>query len=109
MKTFEESGIRLEFPDTAQVRKFDDPQTHGHVRRHTMKAVDFIVERPDEFLFIEVKNIPEFDGRGLGQKFRDSFLYEWADGRADKPIIYKAWRAWPAQQSSCGWSRAVGG
>ena len=89
MSVFTEGGIRIEFPDDLSVRKFDNPETHG---RSHMRAVDFIVDLPDRFVFIEVKE-PESKSslknlRGLSRKFRDSLLYEWADGRADKRIDY---------------------
>lgn len=71
-----------------------------------MKAVDFVVELPERRLFIEIKDpqdltateeksqkfIEDFlAGRldfDLRYKYRDSFLYEWASGNADKPIHY---------------------
>ena len=57
-----------------------------------MRAVDFIVDLPDRFLFIEVKEPEDKSSlknmRGLSRKFRDSFLYEWAEGRAGKRIDY---------------------
>ena len=71
-----------------------------------MKAVDFVVELPDCYRFIEIKNpargsdpeasAEEYLGRftsgkidaPLFRKYRDSFLYEWAAGRADKPVDY---------------------
>ena len=75
-----------------------------------MKAVDFIVELDDRYLFIEVKDpqspdVPservsetlekfanEFQSGEIDEelkyKYRDSFLYEWASGRANKPIHY---------------------
>ena len=77
-----------------------------------MKAVDFIVEFDDRYLFIEFKDpqnpkAPEEGGRefieelrssgldsDLMYKYRDSFLYEWASGRAEKPIYYLVLVAW---------------
>lgn len=69
-----------------------------------MKAVDFIVELPNRYLFIEFKdpeNAPSERrerfverltsdrlDKDLVYKYRDSFLYEWAAGRADKPVDY---------------------
>jgi hypothetical protein len=71
-----------------------------------MKAVDFVIELTDSYLFIEIKD-PQDPGatkkrqkkfsadlksgrlnQTLKYKFRDSFLYEWALGRADKPVDY---------------------
>jgi hypothetical protein len=71
-----------------------------------MKAVDFIVELEDRVLFIEFKdpeNLEALPARSaefikkfcsglidadLKTKYRDSWLYEWAQGRAQKPITY---------------------
>ena len=71
-----------------------------------MKAVDFVIELTDRYLFVEVKDpqnsqaqqgnsqqwARQFTSGKLDQdlkyKYRDSFLYEWASGRADKPIVY---------------------
>jgi hypothetical protein len=85
-------------------RKFDDESTHG--LSHCMKAVDFIVELDDRMLFVEFKDPDnpaakpkestafvrkfmsgEIDA-DLKAKYRDSWLYEWAEGRAKKPIYY---------------------
>ena len=71
-----------------------------------MKAVDFVVELSDRVLFIEIKDpqnphakpadttsfINRFQSGQLDEdlkyKYRDSFLYEWASGRTNKPIHY---------------------
>ena len=69
-----------------------------------MKAVDFILDEPDRTLFIEIKD-PEHPRapqeatrsylsaelvRDLTYKFRDTFLYEWAQDHVTKPIHYYA-------------------
>ena len=103
MPTFIEGDLRILIENVVDARKFDD---HGHGLSHCMKAVDFVVELPHLYLFIEFKD-PEhplakqqdqqtflqsfYSGQTndeLAQKFRDSFLYEWASGRAFKPIRY---------------------
>ena len=103
MTAFTEDDLQVTFDNVVQARRFDD-SSHG--LSHCMKAVDFVVELHDRYLFIEFKdpenpNIPdqyratamqglqesEFD-EDLKYKFRDTFLYEWAAGRADKPIDY---------------------
>ena len=103
MTAFTEDVLRVTFNNVVQARRFDD---NGHGLSHCMKAVDFIIELHDRYIFIEFKdpenpNIPpwhrataiqniqssEFD-EDLKYKFRDTFLYEWAAGRADKPIDY---------------------
>ena len=98
-----EGNLEISITDAVNARKFDD-DSHG--LSHCMKAVDFIIELPDRYLFIEFKdpenpNIPdqyrasavqnlrdsELDEE-LKYKFRDTFIYEWAAGRADKPVDY---------------------
>lgn len=95
-----EGRLQFTFNNVVDARKFDGS---AHGLSDCMKAVDFIVERDDRYLFIEVKD-PQacpssIDGYResfiSGQidevfkyKYRDSFLYEWASGRADKPIYY---------------------
>ena len=102
--TFSEGNLKLDVPDALGGRKFDGA---GHGLSHCMKAVDFVVELADRYLFIEMKDPEEHpqappaarkafmrklqSGRldkDLKYKYRDSFLYEWAAGRADKPIDY---------------------
>ena len=102
--TLREGELQISLPTSAQGRKFDD-QTHG--LSHCMKAVDWIIDLPDKVYLVEVKDL---DARGAagrkerqrylnelhaGQKdrdfvakFRDSFVYQWACERTDKPIFY---------------------
>ena len=102
MTLLREGDLEVEFVDANNGRKFDEE----YGLSHCMKAVDFIVEFDDRYLFIEFKDPQhprateesrnEFvDGFKGGQldydlkyKFRDSFLYEWASGRAEKAIFY---------------------
>lgn len=104
MMVFAEGDLQIRFPVGATVRKFDVGASHG--LSHCMKAVDFIVELDERILFVEFKDpdapaaLPErqslfmeefrsgvLDNK-LKAKYRDSFLYEWASGRASKPIYY---------------------
>ncbi len=103
MTVFTEGDLRIVFNGALEARKFDG-DCHG--LSHCMKAVDFIVEYPDEVWFIEFKDpenrfaresdsgkfVREFQSgdldEGLTYKYRDSFLYEWAAGRAEKPVSY---------------------
>ena len=108
MTSLTERDIQITFSEgVIAARKFDD-SSHG--MSHCMKAVDFIVELVDRYLFIEVKDpqSPDVPGERLSEtleeftnefqsgeideelkyKYRDSFLYEWASGRANKPIHY---------------------
>ena len=103
MMTLTEGNLQIVFPTGVNVRKFDSDQ---HGLAHCMKAVDFIVELDDRFLFIEFKDPQHPQGKDknrnkfmqeffagktdndLKYKYRDSFLYEWASNRANKPIYY---------------------
>ena len=87
-----EGELEFVFKGAVSARKFDDDK---HGLSHCMKAVDFIVELGGGYLFIEVKdpqNAPEHEKRKWIQltsgnlekfkyKYRDSFLYEWGEGR----------------------------
>ena len=108
MTTLTEGDLQVSFYDADSARKFDGDK-HG---LSCMKAVDFIVEFRDRYLFIELKDPQDPQARerdrnrfingfksgaldnDLKYKYRDSFLYEWAYGRADKPIYYFVLIAW---------------
>ena len=98
-----EGDLQLTITDALDARKFDDTD---HGLSHCMKAVDFVIELPHRYLFIEFKDpdhplaaaqnrqafVQSFYSGQVNdeatQKFRDSFLYEWASGRAFKPIRF---------------------
>lgn len=110
----EADGFEFHFPDALDAFCFDEkdktkPRFHG--LSHAMKAVDVVVELPTDYLFIEIKDFhaaddydfkraidaAQRDGRQacfnhlrevLTHKFRDTWLYRWAEGKADKPIRY---------------------
>ena len=98
----EEGQLKFDFSTALNVFKFDDgdknsPNYHG--LSHCMKAVDFIAEYDEYYLFVEVKDPPNYshyesaDERKqllntLVTKFRDTFLYRWAENKIDKPIKY---------------------
>lgn len=104
MTTLSEGDLELTLPASVNGRKFDDEQ---HGLSHCMKAVDWILELPERTCFIEVKD-PDAPGAKdhgnrddflcelssgklsnvLATKFRDSFLYEWACNRVERPISY---------------------
>ena len=101
--TLSEGDLEMDVPDALGGGRFDGT-AHGLGR--CMKAVDFVVELADRYLYIEMKDpqhpratdqarnafIEELHSGRLDQdlkyKYRDSFLYEWAAGRADKPVHY---------------------
>ena len=102
--TLQEGELQVSLPKSVRGRQFDD-DTHG--LSHCMKAVDWIIDTPDEVYIVEVKDL---DARGAAgrkerqeyldalkagakgsdfvAKFRDSFIYQWACELIDKPIIY---------------------
>ena len=103
MIVVQEDRLVFSFPPTAHPVKFDGPD---HGLSHCMKAVDFVVDFSSFYLFVEVKDpdnpaadpeerssfgsqlkAPSFL-RALAQKYRDSFLYRWAEGKLDKPARY---------------------
>lgn len=104
MTVLAEDDLQITLPAGVTGRKFDDKATHG--LSHCMKAVDFIIELEDRVLFVEFKD-PE-NPKALAKdratfmtkflsgpldtqlktKCRDSWLYEWAEGRIKKPITY---------------------
>ncbi len=98
-----ENDLSFSFTDALNVVKFDD---RNHGLSHCMKAVDFIIELEEYYLFVEVKdpshprsrpeNTNDFtlkvsDGslqRELLSKYRDTFIYRWSQDKLDKPVHY---------------------
>lgn len=99
-----EENIEFNFSDAIGGYKFDDA---SHGLSYCMKSVDFIVELQDSYLFIEIKDPSNPNARSqdvekfkqkkcksgelcndLKTKFRDTFLYKWAEKTQDKPIYY---------------------
>ncbi len=95
--------IAIAVPPHANFRLFDDHGSHGI---NWLRKVDFVVEEPSRYLFIELKDYENpgsspqtqsndrqrfFKGaidQELCEKFVDSYFYETAAGRADKPVDY---------------------
>lgn len=103
MPTIRERELEFDLPRGAIPLRFDGA---NHGLSHCMKAVDFIVEFPTYYLFVEVKDpdcskasperhklykselaMPAFC-QALARKYRDSFIYRWAEKKTDKPIHY---------------------
>jgi hypothetical protein len=105
MMAFIEKDLELYPSPGLSVIKFDDPSTHG-LTGYDMKAVDFIIDFPDKYVFLELKDpddpdtrkkrkqefIDEFKSdtlkKSLVKKYRDTFIYRWAQDKVDKPIHY---------------------
>ena len=97
MTVLTERNLEITIDGAVKAWKFDD-EAHG--LSHCMKAVDFIVELADRYLFIEFKDpqapqaherdrnrfIRQFKGGELDEdlkyKYRDSFLYEMGSGES---------------------------
>lgn len=104
MTVLAEDDLQITLPAGVAGRKFDDETSHG--LSHCMKAVDFIVELEDMTYFVEFKDPENPDAKpkdraaflkkfmsgaidsDLKTKYRDSWLYEYAEGRTKKPIYY---------------------
>jgi hypothetical protein len=110
----EADGFEFDFPDALDAFCFDEKdktKPHFHGLSHAMKAVDLVVELPTDYLFIEIKDFHAADDYDfkraldaaqrterqacfnhlrdvLKHKFRDTWLYRWAEGKIDKPIRY---------------------
>ena len=101
--TLTEGDLQISLTNVEDARRFDGV---SHGLSHCMKAVDFIIELSDSYFYVEFKDpfqagsteesrqefIQRFESGGLDEhlkyKYRDSFLYEWASGRANKPVHY---------------------
>lgn len=105
-------GFEFEFPDALEAFVFDEKDrnaAHYHGLSHAMKAVDLVVELPNDTLFIEVKDFHAPDDYNfkaaisdderserrqslnhlrdvLVHKFRDTWLYRWAERAAELPV-----------------------
>jgi hypothetical protein len=98
-----EKNLEIYLPMDAVGRRFDGEE---HGLSHCMKAVDFIVEMPDRIYYIEIKDPDQTDNETrrrqfaadlssgkideeLKTKFRDTWIYEWAQRQAlRKPVYY---------------------
>lgn len=100
-------GYQFSFPSARNAYKFDQtdklsPHYHGV---NCMKAVDVMVEFPNYDLFVEIKEPYTLENKvcatcgnkintltwlknNIIKKYRDTFLYRYAEGKADKPITY---------------------
>lgn len=99
---FCEGRFEFQFPNALTGFRFDEPDRNlstFHGLSHCMKAVDFVVELEHRYLFIEVKDMFDPDSYQnsdafnhlksvLIKKYRDSFLYRWAEEKLDKPVTY---------------------
>ena len=78
--TLTEGDLLLTINGAIGARKFDDA---NHGLSHCMKAVDFIVERPNCYLFIEFKDPQNPNAKAKDQK---KFVNRFMSGQKDVPI-----------------------
>ena len=95
-------GFQFDFQDALDGFIFDEadkskPRYHG--LSHGMKAVDLIVEFASAFVFIKMKHFDDAERygeddafhwlrRSLKHKYRDSFVYRWAEKPRTKDLHY---------------------
>lgn len=95
-------GFEFDFSDAKDLFIFDEkdkdrPNFHG--LSHAMKSVDLIAELEEYYLFVEVKDFHDpvsYEGNEhfnhlrevLKYKYRDTWLYRWAEGKTNKPIKF---------------------
>ena len=110
----EADGFAFDFTDALDGFVFDEkdktkPYYHG--LSHAMKAVDLIIEMENDYLFIEIKDFHAPDDYDfhravneeqhkdrmkyfnhlrevLKYKYRDTWMYRWAENKIDKPVRY---------------------
>lgn len=110
--TITTDGFEFDFPRAINVFKFDEQDKNSpvfHGASQAMSAVDVMVELPDRYLFIEIKNPkgpadyrPKARCRECGhqdnplsslqasliKKCRDTWLYRYCENKVDKPCHF---------------------
>lgn len=101
-------GYELDFPDAKKVFKFDDIDKlspHYHKLQSALSAVDVIAEYDDKDVYVELKGCCDSIGQHrvnpnkaekkandwqsiLAKKYKDTFLYRYAEDKVGKPIVY---------------------
>lgn len=71
MKTIQEDDLIFDVSSAINAEKFDDNKLHGS--NSTIKRVDFIIEHPKEFVFLEVKD-PDRPGASNPEQFKQDLL-----------------------------------
>ena len=112
MKIVEADGFRFRFEDAMDAYVFDEPdRTKPTFHGAPMKGVDIVAEFEKAYVYIEMKdyddqsiyNIPDATDdeerqsrqasfkwlkNYLKYKFRDSYLYRYAEHKVEKPVHY---------------------
>ena len=106
-------GYSFNFTGALDAFVFDekDPKKQTTYHGAPMKAVDVVAEFKDHYVYVEIKDYrdPEEIDEGLVEdydkekfernkfnwlknylkyKYRDSYLYRYAEGKVDKPVVY---------------------
>lgn len=99
--SIQEGDLNFDFSGASDVIKFDDGRTHV---KSSIKPVDFVIEYPDFYRFVEVKD-PDVPGaskigafeeklksgeliQGLARKYRDSIFFHRFQNHTHKDIEY---------------------
>lgn len=101
MSILSERDLEFDFGHVVNAIKFDDGISHTS---SSIQPVDFLVEHPDRYTFIEIKDPDEHDAanveafreklktgklvRSLAGKFRDSCFFRMIQGVEKKPTEY---------------------
>lgn len=110
--TLTTDGYTFNFPTAIELFKFDEiEKSSPHYHGSFMKGVDVVAEFESKYLFIEIKDYDDIDEfrssstssieeikksqkaykwlkNYLKYKFRDSFLYRFAEEKVEKPVHY---------------------
>ncbi len=84
MTAFTEGDLHIVFDDVVRARKFDEPSIHG--LSNCMKAVDFVVELRECYLFIEFKDPQK---PGVLAKDQQKFYESLESGKLDENLKVK--------------------
>lgn len=80
MTALTEGNSRIEFPDSVDARKFDDPQAHGLL---SLMRVDFVVALADRVFYIEIKDPGNPRAR---EQNAASFVVKFKRGELDRDL-----------------------
>ncbi|MBF0562736.1 MAG: hypothetical protein HQL37_12095 [Alphaproteobacteria bacterium] len=98
-------GYKIDFTDAIDAFVFDErDESKEHFHKAPMKAVDIIAEFEGAYVFVELKDYDEDTSHGsrykadrgsfnwlkksLKYKFRDTYLFRYAEDKLNKPIHY---------------------
>lgn len=87
MTVLSERDLYINVPPSSSGEKFDGP---NHRLSHCMKSVDFVIETPSHYLFIELKDPDDPNNENPPEKFKEAFL----SGAIDDSLVRKYRDTW---------------